>query len=94
MYKVNTILYFIFVLIITSSHNALKTVWTLISWLLQKPADLDPDCLQESSKLVSYFERVNCLSTERHMYKLICYFGQVKILLDKYIIGFYLSLDK
>ena len=30
-----------------SSHLALKTVWILISWLLQKPADLDPHCLQE-----------------------------------------------
>ena len=30
-----------------SSHLALKTVWILISWLLQKPADLDLHCLQE-----------------------------------------------
>ena len=43
----NTILYFIFWLIITSSHLALKTVWILISWLLKKPADLDLHCLQE-----------------------------------------------
>ena len=37
-------------LIIMSSHVALKTVWILISWLLQKPADLDLHsvCLQES----------------------------------------------
>ena len=35
MYKVNTILYFIFWLIIRSSHLALKTVSILISWLLQ-----------------------------------------------------------
>ena len=47
MYKVNTILYFIFWWIITSSHLALKTVWILISWLLQKPADLDLHCFQE-----------------------------------------------
>ena len=47
-YKVNKILYFIFRLIIMSSHVALKTVWILISWILQKPADLDPHCLQES----------------------------------------------
>ena len=33
---------------IMSSHVALKTVWILISWLLQKPADLDLHCLQES----------------------------------------------
>ena len=30
-----------------SSHLALKTVWILISWLLQKPADMDQHCLQE-----------------------------------------------
>ena len=47
LYKINTILYFIFCLIITSSHLALKTVWILISWLLQKPADLDLHCFQE-----------------------------------------------
>ena len=47
MYKVNTILYFIFWLIITSSHLALKTKWILISWLLQKPADLELHCFQE-----------------------------------------------
>ena len=47
-YQVNKILYFIFRLIITSSHVALKTVLILISWLLQKPADLDLHCLQES----------------------------------------------
>ena len=41
MYKCNTNLYFLLWLIITSSHLALKTVWILISWLLQKPADLD-----------------------------------------------------
>ena len=46
-HKVN-FLYFIFRLIIMSSHVALKTVWILISWLLQKPADLDLHCLQES----------------------------------------------
>ena len=72
--KNNTILYFIFWLIITSSHVVLKKVWILISWLLQKPADLNLHCLQESWYLVSYCflncQRVNCLSTER--YKLIC----------------------
>ena len=47
LHKVN-FLYFIFTLIIMSSHVALKTVWILISWLLQKPADLDLHCLQES----------------------------------------------
>ena len=53
-YKVNKILYFIFKLIIMSSHVALKTVWILISWLLKKPADLDLHCLQESICMVSY----------------------------------------
>ena len=47
-YKVNKILYIIFWLINLRSHVALKTVWILISWLLQKPADLDLHCLQES----------------------------------------------
>ena len=28
-----------------SSHVALKTVWILISWLLQKPADLGLPCV-------------------------------------------------
>ena len=48
LYKGNKILYFIFWLIIMSSHVALKMVWILISWLLQKPADLELHCLQES----------------------------------------------
>ena len=72
----------------------------LISWLLQKPADLDLHCLQEKPanqnqhclSAFILFERVNCLSTER--YKLICSFGQVKFSLDKYIMAIYLSLDK
>ena len=51
LYKVNKILHFIFLLIIMSSHVALKTVWILISWLLKKPADLDLYCLQESRYL-------------------------------------------
>ena len=54
MYKVNTILYFIFWFIVMSSLVALKAVWILISWLLQKPADLDLHCLQESWYLISY----------------------------------------
>ena len=49
-HKVNKILYFIFRLIIMSSHVALKKVWILISWLLQKPADLD---LQFTRELIS-----------------------------------------
>ena len=79
MYLVTTMLYFIFRLIITSSHLALKTAWILISWLLQKPADLDLHCLQEKpadqdpyclQELIyiwfrTVFERINCLSTVR-----------------------------
>ena len=78
-----------------SSHLALKAVWILISWLLQKPADLDLHCLQEKpadqdpyclQELIyiwfhAVFERINCLSTVR--YKLICSFGQVKCSMDK-----------
>ena len=36
LYKVNNVLYFIFWLIIMSSHVALKTVWILMSWLLKR----------------------------------------------------------
>ena len=88
-----------------SSHLALKIVWILISWLLQKPADLDlyslqekpadqdPYCLQELIYIGhAVFERINCLSTVR--YKLICSFGRVTLSMDKYILAFYLSLDK
>ena len=89
-----------------SSHLALKTVWILISWLLQKQADLDLHCLEEKpadhdpyclQELVyiwfhTVFERINCLSMVR--YKLICSFGQVKFSMDKYIMAIYLSLDK
>ena len=103
MYEVNTILYFIFRLIITSSHLALKTVWILISWPLQKPADLDLHCLQEKpadqdpyclQELIyiwfhTVFERINCLSTVR--YKLIFFFRTSKI---STFWLFYLSLDK
>ena len=46
-FKVNKILYFIFQLITMILLVAFKTVWILISWLLQKPADPDPHCLQE-----------------------------------------------
>ena len=87
-----------------SSHLALKTVWILISWLFQKPADLDlhcfqvkpsdqdPYCLQELICFHTVFGRINSLSTVR--YKLICSFGQVKYSMDKYILAFYFSLDK
>ena len=74
----------------------MKTVWILISNLLQKqadldlhclpekPADQDPYCLQELIYIWFYtvFERINCLSTVR--YKLICSYGQVKFSMDKY----------
>ena len=78
-----------------SSQVALKTVWILISWLIQKPADLDLHCLQDrliSAWFHTIFESENCLSTER--YKLICTIGQVKFSLAKYIMAIYLSLDK
>ena len=88
-----------------SSHLALKTVWILISWL-QKPADLDLHCFQEKpadqdpyclQELIciwfhTVFERTICLSTER--YKLFFFFGQVTFSIDKYILTFYLPLDK
>ena len=81
-------------------------MWFPISWLLKKPADLDLHCLQEKpadqdpyclQELIyigfhTVFEQVNCLSTVS--YKLIRSFGQVKFSMDKYILAFYLSLDK
>ena len=74
----------------------------LISWLLQKPADLDLHCFQEKpadqdpyclQELIyiwfhTVFERINCLSTER--YKLICSFGQVKFFYGQEHFGFIL----
>ena len=66
-----------------SSHVALKTLWILISWLLQKPADLDLHCLQESLYLVLYYFPKSKLLKHR---KVIC-FGQVKFSLDKYNYG-------
>ena len=89
-----------------SSHLALKTVLILISWLLQKPADLNLHCLQEKTsdqdpyclqELIyiwfhTVFERINSLRTVR--YKLICSFRQVTFSMDKYILALYLSLDK
>ena len=62
--------------------------------LQEKPADQDPYCLQELIHIWSHtvFERINCLSTVR--YELICSFGQVKFSMYKYILAFYLSLDK
>ena len=50
-YKVNKILHFIFWLITMSSPVALKTMWILISWLLQKPADLDLHLYYQTSKI-------------------------------------------
>ena len=88
LYKVNKIVYFIFWLIIVSSHVALKTVWILISW---------SGSTLSTRELISawfhtVFESVNCLSTE--WYKLICTIGQVKFSSDKYIMAIYLSVDK
>ena len=85
-----------------SSHLALKTVdpdqlasSLDLHCLQEKPADQDPYCLQEVMYIWFHtiFERINnCLSTVR--YKLICSFGQIKFSMDKYILAFYLSLDK
>ena len=79
-----------------SSHLSLKTVWILISWPLQKPADQDPYCLQELIYIWFHtvIERINCLKKSTVQYMLICSFGQVKFSMDKYILAFYLSLDK
>ena len=82
-------------------------MWILISWLLQKPADLDLHCFQEKpadqdpyclQELIyiwfhTVFERIICLSTER--YEAIFFsFGQVKFPMDKYSLAFYFPLDK
>ena len=60
--------------------------------LQEKPADLDLRCLQELIYIYIWFhtifERINCLS------KLISSYRQVKFSMDKYILAFYLSLDK
>ena len=60
----------------------------------EKPADQDPYCLQELIYIWFHTvsERIICLSTVR--YKLICSFGQVNFSMDKYILAFYLPLDK
>ena len=80
MYKSNKILYYIFWLVIMSSHVALKTVWILISWLLKKPANLDLKCSQENWYLVSYCFQKCILFKHRKVYGilLICTIGQVK----------------
>ena len=89
-----------------SPHLALKTVWILISWLLLKPADLDLHCFQEKpadqdpyclQELIyiwfhTVFERIIFLSTVCISY--FFSFGQVKFSMDKYILAFYLPLDK
>ena len=86
-----------------SSYLALKTVWTLISWLLQKPADLDLHCFQEKpadqdpyclQELIyiwfhTVFERIICLSTVR--YKLFCFFQTSKIFYGQVHFGFLLA---
>ena len=77
--------------------SCIENMWILISWRLQKPADLglhclqekpadqDPYCLQELMYIWFHtvFERINCVSTVR--YKLISSFGHVKYSMDKYI---------
>ena len=79
-------------------------MWILISWLLQKPADLDLHCFQEKpadqdpyclQELIyiwfhTVFEEIICLSTERYEANFFS-FGQVKLSMDKYIFGFLLA---
>ena len=85
------------------TYLALKTVWILISWLLQKPADLDLHCFQKKpadqdpyclQKLIyiwfhTVFERIICLSTER--YKLFFFFRTSKIFYGHVHFGFLLA---
>ena len=87
-----------------SSHVALKTVWILISWLLQKPADLDLHCFQEKpadqgpyclQELVyiwfhTVFQRIICLSTEKYI-KLFFFFQTSKIFYGQVHFGFLLA---
>ena len=82
-------------------------MWILISWLLQKPADLDQHCFQEKpadqdpyclQELIyilfhTVFDRIICLSTEKYVAKKFS-FRQVKFSMDKYILAFNLPLDK
>ena len=88
------------------SHLALKRVWILISWPLQKPADLDLHCLQEKpadqdpyclQELIyiwfhTVFERINCLSTV--WYKLIFFFRTSKIFYGQLHFGYLLVLGQ
>ena len=89
------------------NYYELTSCIELISWLLQKPADLDLHCFQEKKpadqdpyclqELIyiwfhTVFERIICLGTER--YKLFFSYGQVNFSMDKYILAFYLPLDK
>ena len=83
--------------------SCVETVWILISWLLQKPADLDLHCFQEKpadqdpyclQELIyiwfpTVFERIICLSTER--YKLIVFFRTSKIFYGQVHFGFLLA---
>ena len=57
MYEVNTILYITFWLIITSSHLACKTVWILISWLLQIFEIYYFECVAGQALLVGNIKR-------------------------------------
>ena len=81
-------------------HVVWKASWILISWLLQKPADLDLHCFHLSLYLVSYcFFKEFMYSDQQRKCKLgslciTCFLGQVKFSLDKYIMAIYLSLGK
>ena len=80
-------------------HVVWKTVWILISWLLQKPADLDLHCFQLSLYLVSncfkdFLHGISKVRAKLSYLCIICSLGQVKFSLDRYIIAMYLSLGK
>ena len=78
-------------------------MWILISWVLQKPADLDLHCFQEKpadqdpyclQDLIyiwfhTVFERIICLSTER--YQLFFFLRTSKIFYGQVHFGFLLA---
>ena len=65
-------------------------MWILIRWLLQKPADLDLHCFQQSVCLVSlcFQKSLYGFSTVKGKLSSLCIISilrQVKFSLDKYI---------
>ena len=80
-----------------NSHVMWKTVWILISWLLQKPADLDVHYFN-SLGMVSYsFKGVYMHSdgfTQVFVQYLFFNMGQVKLSMNKYLMAINLSQGK